>query len=1093
MSSVASVVCCPSTRPAFCIRNLILLALLLALTTLPALAVTYYSVNTLSDIATGSGTTGSLRYVLSQVNAGTGSGDEIFIDVVGTITLTNGPLVISKAVTIFGPDAALLTISGNNATRVFSIPTAITVSMYRLTIANGTDASGAGSGGIFTGSSLTLTEVAFSGNSAPLGGGAIDSFGALIVVDCTFVGNTGLRGAIYNGGTMSMQNSTLTRNTATDGGAINSASALTLQNSTVTGNTASTLGGGIYIASGSVTITNSIVAGNTTTGNAGGDCQGCGTQGTHNLISSTTPANIISASSLMLGPLQYNGSDTQTIMPLVGSPAILAGINSPTAYDQRNFSRMIGASAQTDLGAVSTHYLTVNSTAGGATGSTCTGGANCTLVDAVTVIKGMSDGDIIFSSAVTGTITLTVSLPHMLGNANLQGPGASILTVSGANLYSLVDFEGYGNLSGITLSNGLDTTGNGGGVVNNGILATLSNCVVMNNVEASAAGGGNSANQYMAGGGVDNEDNMLIDNCTISGNTVQGGVAHYATGGGIYSNGYLILSNSLVSGNTASDTAAGGVAKGGGIASDRMLVILNSTLSGNTATSSGPTTGGGLQEQGTAATLINTTITGNTVTDTSGGGALGAGIDSYYALNVLNSTITGNTTSSSVQTYGGGIYSFSNVTLLNSIVAGNTTAGNAGDDCDLCGTQDPSNIISTTAAPITAAQLMLAPLALYGSNQTVPTLLPLPGSPAIQAGNLTLLTPDITTDERGLPRTLTVASTNLMDVGAVQSNYSAVQFVQQPTDDSLGLPITPAVTLSVIESGAAVPNIPVPIAFAGTGTMSGTLSQTTLTPTGGGVAVATYNDLSVATAGTGDVLNVNLPITPTGATSPVTLSAHSSSFAILASPYSITASPSSLTIAAGSTGTTTLTFTPVAAYTGNVTLSCGSLPAFTKCAFTQGGTANATVKMVGNTTPITVTLTISTNVATSMNVLPSILQNSSNGPATLFAKAKTPTPMNPILPALAFWAPGGLAGLAAFSKRKKLTKKQFGFLQLGLLILLTGAIAAGVTGCGGSGSSGSSTPVSKTVTPAGTSAVVITATPTAGTANTLTLNVTITG
>ncbi len=432
------------------------------------------------------------------------------------------------------------------------------------------------------------------------------------------------------------------------------------------------------------------------------------------------------------------------------------------------------------------------------------------------------------------------------------------------------------------------------------------------------------------------------------------------------------------------------------------------------------------------------------------------------------------------------------------------------------------------------------------------------------------------------------------DLGAVQTNYTAVQFVQQPSSTFINATMTPAVTLSVIESGAAALNIPVALTLTGNGTLGGTLTETTMAPSGGGAAVASYAMLSVNTLGIGDTLDVSLPITPAGATTPLTLTATSSSFDITAvalsstttslaasptsitagqsvtftatvasssgtpagtisflngttsigtgalnsngvatfttsalaaggntsftasysgdanfaassssavtvtvtapvvSSYTVAANPSSLTIAAGQTGTTTLTFTPTGGYSGSLTLSCSSLPVNAKCAFMQGGTANSTVNMTGNDAVISVTLTIQTDVAAAqLQVLPNILQTPASRSTTLLA-AKTSTnpssPMNPILPALAFWGPGSLAGLAAFGRKRKCSKSQRGFLQLGLLVLLTGAMVAGISGCGSSGTAN--------VTPAGTSNVMIKVTPAVSSgqaAQTLNLNVTITG
>jgi hypothetical protein len=67
------------------------------------------------------------------------SGDTIVFDssLKGqTITLTSGELVIDKSLEIEGPGAKHLTISGNDASRVFDIVTAgLTVTIAELTIA----------------------------------------------------------------------------------------------------------------------------------------------------------------------------------------------------------------------------------------------------------------------------------------------------------------------------------------------------------------------------------------------------------------------------------------------------------------------------------------------------------------------------------------------------------------------------------------------------------------------------------------------------------------------------------------------------------------------------------------------------------------------------------------------------------------------------------------------------------------------------------------------------------------------------------------------------------------------------------------------
>ena len=71
----------------------------------------------------------------------------------GTITLTTGELAINKDMTIVGPGAGVITVSGNNASRVFMIEPVVNVSLSGLTIAGGRAPNGGGisnAGGMLT-------------------------------------------------------------------------------------------------------------------------------------------------------------------------------------------------------------------------------------------------------------------------------------------------------------------------------------------------------------------------------------------------------------------------------------------------------------------------------------------------------------------------------------------------------------------------------------------------------------------------------------------------------------------------------------------------------------------------------------------------------------------------------------------------------------------------------------------------------------------------------------------------------------------------------------------------------------------------------
>src|SRR5262249_34424582 len=138
----------------------------------------------------------------------------------GTITLTSATLTINKVLTIAGPGASVITVSGNNARQVFNIPAPWTVTISGLTIANG-NAGPALGGGIGNAGALTITGCTLSGNSTanPGGGGGIYNTGKLNVTSSTLSGNSASGsgsggGILNNGGTVTITSSTLSGNSA---------------------------------------------------------------------------------------------------------------------------------------------------------------------------------------------------------------------------------------------------------------------------------------------------------------------------------------------------------------------------------------------------------------------------------------------------------------------------------------------------------------------------------------------------------------------------------------------------------------------------------------------------------------------------------------------------------------------------------------------------------------------------------------------------------------------------------------------------------------------------------------------------------------
>ena len=162
-----------------------------------------------------------------------------------TITLAS-TLPINQGMTIQGPGANVVTVSGNNAVTVFTINYTGPVSVSGLTIANGLsniNTNGGNGGGVYNAGILTVSGCNFSNNHTPGdsvmrlpvydNGGAIHNANTLFVSNSTFYGN------IAYGTTFGLDNFAVG-----NGGAIsNFWGRATITNSTFVGNSAATAPG----------------------------------------------------------------------------------------------------------------------------------------------------------------------------------------------------------------------------------------------------------------------------------------------------------------------------------------------------------------------------------------------------------------------------------------------------------------------------------------------------------------------------------------------------------------------------------------------------------------------------------------------------------------------------------------------------------------------------------------------------------------------------------------------------------------------------------------------------------------------------------
>ena len=202
------------------------------------------------------------------------AGDTIEFSVTGTIILGGTELTINKNLTINGPGASSLSISGAGTSRVFGITTSATVTIHGLTVTNGREIYG---GGISTLGTLTLTNCVISGNTADNGGGGIKIWANTVTINNSIISdNTSYAsggGILLQGGdSLTVNNSTISGNEAVNfgGGIDNSQGTVTLINSTVSGNTAGLSGGGIFNGQGWIIITNSTISGNSAANSGGG-------------------------------------------------------------------------------------------------------------------------------------------------------------------------------------------------------------------------------------------------------------------------------------------------------------------------------------------------------------------------------------------------------------------------------------------------------------------------------------------------------------------------------------------------------------------------------------------------------------------------------------------------------------------------------------------------------------------------------------------------------------------------------------------------------------------------------------------------------
>lgn len=232
-----------------------------------------FLVNALGDAGTGAGTSGDLRYCLTQANSMPGADTVNFDSTLFATTKTidisaGGTLQILDAVNIQGPGTDKVAFSGGGKVQVINIDVpgaGGAVAISDLTIRDGfTDTFLNTSGVAIDDDAVTLTKVALTENINAVYGGALTVTGdaAVNLVDSSVTGNSGVGVFAYAGyGTINVTRCTITGNA--QGLSFNNDfyGKATIDATTISGNQFD--GIDLFgVGAGEVTLTNSTISGN---------------------------------------------------------------------------------------------------------------------------------------------------------------------------------------------------------------------------------------------------------------------------------------------------------------------------------------------------------------------------------------------------------------------------------------------------------------------------------------------------------------------------------------------------------------------------------------------------------------------------------------------------------------------------------------------------------------------------------------------------------------------------------------------------------------------------------------------------------------
>lgn len=561
---------------------------------------------------------GTLRWAIEQANNNAGADtiefDDSF-DIAQTVVLngtqlpkltdTTGPTTIS------GPGKDLLTISGNDLSRVFWIDPQVDVSLSGMTISHG-NSTGQFGGGVLLlqDGSLTVEGIRFTTNHADHGGAIYVDFGATLqVTSSTFTENTATEngGAIQTlGPSLSASNSIFTENSAKNGGAISNTGSgnLVLNTVTISENTASNGGGGVsHLALGSPSVATATIQNSSFTGNTA--FQGGAIDTDTVLI--VTNSNLAENSASIGGAIKNNGTTVVSNSILTGNDCDQSG---GAIYNEASLtvdsSLFAENSSDSGGGIFSWGTLSVTDSTFDQNESTGSGGGimiigNATIDQALFLSNhALSGGGV----GNYGQLTLEDSEFH---SNTADSSGGAFVNSFQANVMRTKFYDNQSDQTGGAISNhqfyailqmwditiDSNTSKRGGGIDNS----------IGGKLEIERASLTNNSAQQGAGISNDFHSTLAVKDALIADNESEGGFFP-SQGGGLANYSTATISNSTIANNTAASGA--GIYHGYEYDPLGTLILQNVTIADNIATGQGGGLFLALDNQ--SAQLVNTIV-----------------------------------------------------------------------------------------------------------------------------------------------------------------------------------------------------------------------------------------------------------------------------------------------------------------------------------------------------------------------------------------------------------------------------------------------------------------------------------------------------